>query len=335
MSVSSGNPHPHRHPLRRALRWTIYGLSLLLLAACVAVALHDLRWSTLAHISYWPFVGLVAIIGFSLILNAFLFQMATHPFEQPGLPISIMDWQAMMTATALVNYLPKAGLVGRTALLKYRWHIKYRATLFTLAIISTMTVLIMAFVLGLTIFRHGVDAFWIGAVLVALPLTALVGIPLVTIGYHRFHGHLHQRTLGLWLLLWLSLRFLDTLTYIGRLYLAARVIGISLSFEETTILAITAMFITMASPIPNGIGIRTLLYGILASYGLGGHPLHSMTPGVRIGVVDRLAEAIAFVSMGAFGIVYLHRRGLSLTAHTDPDAPIESLENEPEQSRTV
>ena len=315
------------HPVRRALRWVVYAVALGALGASVAVALYDTPWSTLRNVSLWPFAGLVGIIGFSLVINAFLFQMATRPFEQADRPISVMDWQAMMVATALVNYLPKAGLVGRTALLKYRWGIKYSATLFTLALISTVTVLIMIFVLALTMFRHAVDGVWIAACLIALPVAALLGVPMVTAGYRRFGGHLHQRTLGLWLLAWLSLRFVDTLSYIGQFYLAARVMGISLSFEKTTVLAITAMFITMASPIPNGIGIREWVTGLLASYSLGGHSLHSFTPGLDIGVVERLAEAIAFVSMGIFGILYLHRRGLTLTGHTDPDAPIESLES--------
>lgn len=291
---------------RQVLRWGSYALGLGLLVACLGYALYKGEWDRLQQASPFHLAGLCVLILASLSMNALLFQLALRPMEQQRPLVGWGLWQVLMAASALLNYLPKAGLVGRMAYLKKRHDIPLRASALSLLLVAAGTAIIY-FILGaLTVWREGIDWLWAGALALLLAAGSLTTPSILRL----VCGRLVRSDLG-WAKLaagcgaWYGLRVADAFCFAGRFYLAAQIFGSPVSFPAAMVVGLACNFVVMVAPIPGGVGLKEWLGAALLGMDfLGGLPLQT---GTSVLLVDRAAEILVFFPVGGAGLWILHR----------------------------
>lgn len=313
---------PAERKTRGPLRWLLYAVGLALLAWCIYFAIEGTRDQTgqsgFARLADADPLDIAAIAGLVLVqigLNGIAFCWLTRPFEKQR-PVSIRDMTALIAATSLLNYLPmRAGLIGRAAYLKQRHDLDYRVSMLMMLMVAGGTVGVFILLGMVTLWRveAGVDLLWWVCAAVGLIIGGIAALPagklliqfIPGVSNRWFRQMTAGKVAGATLLL--SLRALDVLCNAGRLYLAAKVLGVPLALPTAILMAIGGMFVTLATPLPNGLGLREGLYGLFARAGLG-EDLLTGSAGISIGLVDRAAEAVVFIVTGLAALAYLHRR---------------------------
>ena len=311
---------------RGPLRWLFYVLGFVLLGACVWLAVAGARtaegpsgWERLSEADPAHVAWMLALVAAALVLNGWVFWVMVKPFEGDR-PVGLGDMIALIGATSILNYLPmRAGLVGRAAYLKRHHEIGYRTSAVMMLVVAGGTVYVFAALVGATLWRLRFDPLWWAAVLGAMVIGAAVAPVLLrwklrwTPGLKDVPAGWFERarlTATLGALALLLARMLDVFLLAGRLYLAARIFGTPLEWPAALVMASGGMFITLATPLPNGLGLRESIYGLFAAVGVGGEALPSGSMGVAIGLIDRAVEAAAFITFGLGSMAYLHKKEL-------------------------
>ncbi len=312
--------HQAERRTRGPMRWALYLLALGLLGACVWLAYAGTRTETgesgfahLADAEPMDAVYLAAAIVGQILLNGLAFWALTKPFRTTT-PVGPGEMSALIAATSLLNYLPmRAGLIGRAAYLKQQHGMEYRVSVLMMMMAAGGTSAIYLVVLAATLWRQAIDPLWWTALLTALAFGTLI-TPLAA----RLVARLTPGADVSWfsrvglagfvgIFAVMCLRLVDLLVGAIRLYLAARILGQPIAYETAVVLGVAGMFVTLATPLPNGLGLREGLYGVLAKLGVGGALLTGAT-GVAIGLIDRAVEAIVFTLTGFAALAFLHRR---------------------------
>lgn len=320
----------------RPLRWGFYLLALGLLGLSIYFAISEGRgegggpggWQRLSEAEPIYVIGMFLLVAANIVINGVIFWALVKPFETAR-PVGVVDMTALISATCLLNFLPmRAGMVGRAAYLKNKHAILYRVSLVMLAIVGGGTALVFVLVVAATAWRQQLDALWWAGVIGGCVVGAAVAPTLIrwklrwTPGLRAVPGQWFDRRPvvsrlgGLGLLL---IRVVDVFAQAGRLWLAARIFGSPIAMPAALLLATGGMFITLATPLPNGLGLREMIYGAMTRTGIGGEAIAGGRLGFSIGLIDRAAEALVFIVLGLAAIAYLHHRRSIV-----PDMPLRS-----------
>jgi hypothetical protein len=306
-----------------AVRWLMYAAALGLLGVCIYLAIGQAQegersgWQRLSEADPRHAAGLLLLVAFNIAVNGVVFWAMVKPFER-GRPVSLADMTALIGATALLNYLPaRAGMIGRAAYLKRKHAVSYRASVVMLVAVAGGTMFLFAMVVAATLWRKQLDSVWwlsmAGVLVVAavaaptvvrLKLRWTPGLNAVSdewVARHPVRARLG--TLGL-----LVLRVLDIFSFAGRVWLAARIVGSPIDLSGAMLMATGGMFITLAAPVANGLGLREGLYGLFARAGVAGEALEGGGEGLTVALIDRAAEGLVFIVLGLLALAYLHRR---------------------------
>lgn len=309
-----------RRSMRDMLRRLAYPAAIAMLGLCIYFAVRGggaddgpSGWQRLWHADPRHVAAMLLCVVGSVVLNGLVFWAIMKPF-QTDRPVGLFDMTALIAATSLLNYLPmRAGMIGRAAYLKQRHGVGYRTSVVMLITVAGCTVITFALMTALTIWRGRIDAMWIAGMSIGLAVNALLG-PIVlryalrNVPMFRIEARWFDRIgLGVTALIWLWLwaRAADVALNAARLWLAADVFGRPIDYPHAILLAAGGMFVTLLTPLPNGLGLRELLYGW---FGSAGDMMRDMRSGLAVGLIDRAVEAVVFITLGLAAIGYLHRK---------------------------
>lgn len=306
-------------------RWVMYAFALLLLAVCVYLAFEGARgedgvsgWDRLREAAWQDVATMLGLVVGSVVINGWLFWLMLKPFEpdpQHYRPLTGREMVGLIAASSLLNYLPmRAGMIGRAAYLKKLHGIDYRLSALMLFIVAGLTMYVFGLLAGATLWRQQIDAVWLASVATAIAVAAVVGVPVMRWKLRVLPGisvawfdHHRGPAVGL-LAAVMTARVADVLMLAGRLYIAAKIFGTPIEAPAAVVMATGGMLITLATPLPNGLGLREGIYGLFAAVGVAGEAMPDGPMGVAIGLIDRAVEAVIFIALGVLAIWYLHRK---------------------------
>ena len=287
-----------QQPWRLLARWLALAAGLALLGAAAAMAVTQVDWPTLGDAPWWAAPAIATAVVGNLLLTAALFQVITRSFDaKPVVGLRLM--LRLTCASALLNYLPlRPGLLGRATYLKYRRQLPIKQSVLILAI----TMAVGGVVLGATAAvvlaaRPTARPMACVAVLVGLLILSALTGPL-----SRFV--LRRPVVAAWA--WLPLKVADMLVGGVRLWLAFRILGHELTFEQALAVgAIKAVgsLVDMLGITPNGLGLRELtIGGTTALANIAEGPV-----GVAASLFDRGIEAVVVVVAGLISMAQLRK----------------------------
>jgi len=294
-----------RQDMRLLARWLALVAGLALLVAAVPMAAADVDWSALWRAPTWTVPIIAAAVLANLLLTAALFHVITRSFDATP-QVSFPRMFQLTCASALLNYLPlRPGLFGRAAYLKLRHELPVYQSLLILAV----TMVIGGIVLGATaVAVLGAGATWrltaCGSLLAGLLLCSAIAGPLAK-------RLLQRPTFAAWS--WLPLKVADMLVGGVRLWVAFRILGYQLTFEQAIAVgAIRAVgsLVDMLGITPNGLGLREWVIG--GTTGLAG--IAEGPAGIAASLLDRGVEAAVVVVTGLVSIAQLKDRRRSCDA---------------------
>ena len=311
LQIDDEAPAKRAGPLRRVL---VYGFALALLGGCVAAAVWGTgpQWAHLREANPWDAAAMLGLVAASILLNGWIFWAMTKPFER-GSAVGLGEMTALVAATCILNYLLRAGLISRTAYLKKRHGIGYRSSVVMLVMLAVLTAIVYAVLAGVTVWRGRIDGPWAAAAVGLLAATALAVVPAMCFALRWSPGVSEWFdgigwTGAVWVFLLLLARGVDLMFTAGRLWLAARVFGTPIGFHTGVVMAAGGMFVTLATPLPNGLGVREGVYALMAQAGVAGEALNGAARGSAIGLIDRAAESAVFVVAGLTALAWLHKK---------------------------
>jgi len=309
--------HPEHDELKKGnawVRWGGYVVGMGLLVACVWIAVEKTNWDHVRQAEPWQ-AGVMLLLALgSLMTNAVIFQLTTRPFEHDDRErIGVVEWQAIMGVTALLNYLPKAGLIGRAVYLKKKHGIAYRASLLSMLILAGTTLAVYVALFGITLWRD-IDMIWAVVVALGVVFGAVTAVPVALFMMRKVGVGKARPGMVLGAMLWGVARIADTFCFAGRFYIAAHILGTDVSFEHALLLSMASNFVEMVAPF----GFREAIGGWFTSLvGL------KISAGIAILVVDRVAMTVIVVIAGLIGMPYLHwnMKDVPLTPPAEPAEP--------------
>ncbi|MBI1335564.1 MAG: hypothetical protein GC164_01225 [Phycisphaera sp.] len=275
-----------RHP---AIKAAGFGLGLLLLGAAIYNAWGRVDRESLLNASPSLLLVIGAGVLGNLIASGLLFWVVTKSFDASP-PVSVIRMVQLIAASGLLNYLPlRPGLVGRAAYLKARHNLPVKQSLFILAIVLVLGLLVAILVVVSTTIPAYTYSVSVLGVLVLMWVTA----PVARVIFRRPVWHAWS---------WLPLKSIDVLATALRLWAATSVVGQPLSPSTALACAAAGSLVAAVGLTPNGLGLREwtiaglselLAPGSLAIAGLGAS-------------LDRGLEAIVMTLAGIGSIKSLH-----------------------------
>lgn len=319
MDEQPEQPAAPRHRLRRI---TGYILGAALLIACIVVAVQQGDWAALGEAPPHIITALLGLVAANVVLSGLVFSFITRPFEPPGRRVGLVEMQALIAASTLLNYLPlRPGLIGRAAYLKRGHGITYRASGGVLVVVLVISAIAYAVGLATALWTAPTDGrstlvrvFFT----VAIPAAAAAAVAIVHRASQRrtIPGVVENAATAM------LPRAGEMVLTALRLSLVFGVIGQAIEMREAVILATCGMFITLVGLTPNGLGLREWLYGAIAASGFfSGDVEGGLQLGLTAALVDRAAEAAVVVPAGLMSMVYLKRRARAVSCDSAGDTP--------------
>ena len=280
-----------------------------MLAAAVVVAVTEVDWRVLADAPWWAVPTMALAVLANLVLTAGLFQVITRSFDAVP-PVGRGRMFALICASSLLNYLPlRPGLLGRAAYLKLRHQLPVRQSVLILAV----TLVVGGLVLGATavaVLASGQQ--WQPKACVAVLAALLVCSPLARIVAGKL---LRRPVVTAWA--WLPLKIADMLVGGVKLWLALRVFGQTVTFEQALAVRAVGSVVDMLGVTPNGPGLREWAIGAVAALtGLvEGHI------GVAAALFERGVEAVVVAIAGVLSVGRLRGDGAMSSPETGGRSP--------------
>lgn len=295
-------------PWRRGLRAVGAAIAIVLLGLAVAYALRDADLTRLRAASPAFALGLLALVLVNVIASGLLFWAVTRPFDARP-PVGPVRMVELIALSGLLNYVPliRAGLVGRTAYLKAAHDLPIRQSLVTIAIVAVVAV--AAAIPPVVLLFPWEPALEYGALVggwVVLTL-ATPAVGRVSVG----------RPVRPWGWAWGPLRVLDMLAAAGRLWLAFRIVGYPIGFDDALVAGAAGMLTRLVVFLPNGLGLSEWVVALLA----GAMAPVSAAEGVAAALVDRAAEVVVAIATGALAAWRLRGPLKALAAASAPPSP--------------
>ncbi|MBI1373875.1 MAG: hypothetical protein GC159_14220 [Phycisphaera sp.] len=313
-AVTEAVLHPEHDELKKGnawVRWGMYAVGLGLLLACIVYAFRKLDWSKIHAAQAWQIWSLLGLAAVAIFLNAVMFMIATRPFEHDERKrIGMAEWIAIMGASALLNYLPKVGLIGRAVYLKKCHGIAYRGSLLSMLMVAGGTMAVYAVLVAASLWRDAVDGVWWAVVGGTLLVGIAVALPVIAMVLKWFKVGEMKRGMTGGLAIWTLARLGDSFCFAGRFYIAADLLGAEVTFAHALVLAMASNFVEMVGPL----GFREAIGGWLSSRtGMTG------AQGVTVLLIDRLALTVIVAILGFSCMPYLKRR---LAEASGVEAPV-------------
>jgi hypothetical protein len=270
----------------------VLGVALLTAALVTVVRQHDTLARALGAVRQLPLAqrsGLIAMLIGSVVLNVLLSGALFSVLMSPHGRVGHLEMQSLIAATALMNYLPVPGFVGRIA---------YHKTVNHIAVRDSARIVLQAMALSMVVaawFALAI-AFTVRAnVSLAIPVAAPV--PVLLLGSLAMSS---RRRIFVWALL---IRYVDALATAIRYVAAFSLIGSPIGVNGALAFAGVSMIATMVPFLSNGLGLREWAIGLAAPLLTG----YQMELGITADLVNRAAEMLVFVVMGLAGLVFLAR----------------------------
>ncbi|MCL4198042.1 MAG: YbhN family protein [Phycisphaerales bacterium] len=276
-------------------------LGLGLLAWVIQRAVSRQQFSGLTEAAWWQFALLLLCTVVSVLANGAIF----WTIIRPAAPLGFWPIQAVNAAVSLVNYSPvRIGVALRFVHHRRVDDLPYPLLLAWYACFALLMFMTLGCVLGATLLRPAVDAWW-GAALLAL--LAAGGAAAVWAGSHRL---LESRWRGASQILAapgavggaILLRLVDMIAYGGRLYIAITILGTTVTPRDAVVLTVLSM-VSSLSPV-GSVGLREFavawLGPMLADASLAQHIDAAV-------LVDRAAEVLIVAPAGALGLLWIAR----------------------------
>ncbi len=304
-----------------------FALGLALLGWCVHVALRPENRGALENLRQAPGELVAAMIGLSLttlFLNATTFWTAIFPVKR----LPFWEVQATNAGAALCNYAPfKLGAVLRFVVHSRRHGVPLITIAAWIAAVTlTMTVALTPLIAA-GMWRKQADAlFWVG-LLVGTAATYAVALAVARVFAHaqglaRLH-RMSDRPGLRWLLrlmrtraflhlhagfammahpgsfgLGVAMRVLDLLVQAARFMVAARLVGMDLTFEGALIVSGAYFLVSVVSP-AGSLGVREYIASRLALFGM------SMDSLTVVALTVTASEMVVYMVCGTAGLLYL------------------------------
>ena len=265
-------------------------VGVLLLVGAVAMVLRDSAsladaLATMAGAPRSIFVALLGSVLLCVALTGATFWFLTRRYGRVG----FVEMQALMSATALVNYLPlRPGLLARVAYHRSRNEIRARDSLRTIVEAMLLSLLALALLVPLLL----------GASKAAVPAWAAAAVPLALA--LPVAAASRSRSLGFAF----ASRYAETLLTTVRYDLAFRLVGVEMGWHGSAAIACVSMIATMVPFVSNGLGLREWAIGLMAPL-LVDIPLER---GLVAELINRAAEILVIVPSGLVGAWWLWRR---------------------------
>lgn len=333
MSATSDEPMLHPESAAgaprgksKAMRWVFYILALALFGACIWFGYAEIRkgWDKLLHASRADLLIMGGAIIANMVLDGVVFWMLVLPFR-PARPVLLREMVALIAASSLLNFLPmRAGMVGRAVYLKQRHGVAYNASVVMLGGMAAATMAIYAVLSVLTLWRGRLDSAWWALFLASLLVMSWAGLFMLRhwdvwmprrlrpyfvesrATIERLEVNRLASLMGTWAML--VVRGGGIGARVLLVWTAARVIGSPIELPAAVVIAVCGTFVSLVTPLPNGLGLREWLYGALAALGLAGGTLLTKEGGLALGFTERAVEVVVFLVFGTVAIGYIHRR---------------------------
>lgn len=257
-------------------------LAVVLLAFAIIFALRGIDYGVLSHASWSVLAPMAILVAANLIVTGLLFWAVTLSFDARPV-VSVRRMIELICVSALLNYVPvvRPGLWGRVAYLKARHDLPLKQSLLILLLVMAVAVAVSA-AGTLTIAPIGPPAARWAVVAGIFALLTLFTGPTA-------RRLIRRRVVMPWL--WIPLRVLDLLAVAGRLWLAFRVMGQPISYDQAVVAAAAALLVRLAGLTPNGLGLSEWAVAALA---------HAMAPvstavGVAAALLDRAVEVVVIL----------------------------------------
>lgn len=298
----SGEPSRVADPLVRSLL-PLAGRRRLLPAAlgiaALAAAVVALAWNretflaSLAALSSAPPRPIVELLAGSfgqLVLSGLVFWWLYRRFA----PIPVVEMSALVAASNAANFLPlQPGLVGRIAYLRVRRSVPLGVSVRVTLEAAGLSALVAAFFIAFLPLAHlsGLPGY---AGFVAFAISGLVATRSPAFAPYAIAAEVRLAELAL-------------LT--GRYLLAFGLIGKEIDVDAAIAFACIGSAASMIPFVPNGMGVREWAIGLLAPVIAG----HTLEEGIAAELVNRGAELVANVPVGAVAAAWLARRPAPLS----------------------
>ncbi len=285
----------NRRPLHPVWRRVGLVLGLALIVAAVWTALARVDSSALGRAAPLDVALLALAVVANLVLTGLLFYVITLSFDADP-PVDATTMIKLISASGLLNMLPlRPGLFGRAAYLNARHRLPISQSVLTLLVTFAVGGVVLG-VTALAVLLSPADSQ--GTAMLAALVALLIISPLT--------GPIAQRVLRRQIVrgwAWLPLRLADMLVGGAKLYLAFRIIGHTVPFEQALAIRAVGSLIDMVPLTPNGLGLREWGQAALAS-------LADMVEGpigIAASLIDRAVEAIVLVVIGLICLTMLRR----------------------------
>ncbi|HRP63880.1 MAG TPA: hypothetical protein PK400_11340 [Phycisphaerales bacterium] len=242
---------------------------------------------------------LLAMLG-NIVLAGATFSLLLAKQGQPR-RVGILEMQALMAATSLVNFLPlRPGALGRVA---------YHKTVNGIPVAESVRAIVIAAVLS------AASACYLAAVAAIcirfnLSIWPAIALPVIVLAFAPAFGPLRFIALaGL-------CRYGEVMLWAVRYHAAFAIIGTPISPEAAVGFACISTAATMVPLFSNGLGLREWAVGLVAPL-LAGVPLEL---GLTAELVNRALEMAVMFTFGVAALVYLSRRRGRLPAPNDAAA---------------
>lgn len=252
----------------------------------------------LAHRPPGEVAGLISLLVLAILLNIALSGAMFSALISPWGKVGRLEMQALVASTALVNYLPVPGFLGRVA-----WH---RAVNAIPARDSAKTVIQAMLMSAAVAGWLALSLFMAARTGVSVWLPALSPIPPLAIAAALIPTR--RRVLAAAMLI----RYVDSFATALRYYAAFELAGTSVGADGAMAFAAIGMIATMVPFVGNGLGLREWAVGLAAPFLAG----LKVEQGVAAELINRAAEMPTFALLGSISIAWLAARRKSLQARS-------------------
>lgn len=267
-----------RHP---AFRVAAFIVGLAMVAAALWYALQGVDWQRIANTPPLDFAMLAGLVLASVMLTGVLFWQVNLSFDAKP-PVTLVRMVELIAASSLLNYLPKAGLVGRAAYLKGRHGMPLHQSVQVLVIVIALSTIVALLTVLVGVLPDGAR-WWGGAAAVVVCSAATPTLARLM---------LRRKVTHAWA--WVPLRCAELAVAAGRLWLAFSMVDGQIAYWQAMIAAAGGFLISLTGLTPNGLGLREWVVTALASML---SPEHA-TLAALAAVLDRAAEAVVFTVTG-------------------------------------
>lgn len=258
------------------------------------------------HARPWLVAGLAVTTVLSLIIDGALFWLVLLPVRRLG----FMEIQWLTLVAALSNLFP----VRLGVPVRYTYHMRanrmrfWECTAWFVAVTMVILAALVAVVVATALDGHP-DARWALIVLATLALCALALRAAVTFGpiQRRLHGWDRMLTTQRTYWAGVLLRVAEILLWIARMWCAAEILNLGLSFATVTILGVAAIAV-MLNPFGR-LGFREATTVMVATWMAGeGADLTHLEGGFQqLALLESFGEIVTTIPLGVLAIPMLAR----------------------------